>query len=91
MTNQNFHTNRHGTQNKGYNQASADSKHCLVSKDAFVKVYVTECNDVINRHSNVITIWRKSAIEVTALFKKTLHSEIKGVQEKESVMGVRGR
>ena len=32
-----------------------------------VKVYVTERNDVIKRHSIVITIWRTSAIEVTAL------------------------
>ena len=55
-----------------------------------VKVYVTECNDVIKRNSNVITILRTSAIEVTALFKN-LRSEMKGVQEKESVMDVRGR
>ena len=34
---------------------------------AIVKVYVTERNDVIKRQSNVITIWRTSAIEVTAL------------------------
>ena len=27
MTNQNVQTNRHGPQNKGCNQASADSKH----------------------------------------------------------------
>ena len=32
MTNQNVQTNRHGPQNKGCNQASADSKHYLVSK-----------------------------------------------------------
>ena len=31
MTNQNVQTNRHGPQNKGCNQASADSKHYLVS------------------------------------------------------------
>ena len=36
---------------------------------------------VIKRHSNVITIWRTSAIEVTALIK-TLRSEMKGVQNK---------
>ena len=29
----------------------------------------TERNDVVKRHSNVITIWRTSAIEVTALLK----------------------
>ena len=29
MTNQNVQTNRHGPQNKGCNQASADSKHYL--------------------------------------------------------------
>ena len=55
---------------------------------AFVKVYVSERNDVIKRHSNVITIWRTSAIEVTTLLKK-LHSEMKGVQEKESILGMR--
>ena len=57
---------------------------------AIVKVYVTDCNDVIKRHSNVIIIWPAPAIKVTALFKN-LHSEMKGVQEKESTMGVRGR
>ena len=31
MTHQNVQTNRHGPQNKGCNQASADSKHYLVS------------------------------------------------------------
>ena len=36
---------------------------------AIVKVYVTERNDVIKRHSNVITIWRTAAMEVTALLK----------------------
>ena len=57
---------------------------------AIVKVYVTERYDVIKRYSNVIKIWRTSAIEVTALFKN-LRSEMKGVQENESIMGVRGR
>ena len=52
---------------------------------AIIKVYATEHNDVINRHNNVITIWQTSAIEVTSLLKN-LHSEMKGVQEKESVM-----
>ena len=32
MTDQNVQTNRHGPKNKGCNQASADSKHYLVSK-----------------------------------------------------------
>ena len=50
---------------------------------AIVNGYVTD--------SNVITIWRTSAIKVTALLKKNLRSETKGVQEKESIMGVRGR
>ena len=54
-----------------------------------VKVYVTERNKVIKCHSNVITIWRMSAMEVTAL-SKNLRSEMKDVQEKESIMGVRG-
>ena len=38
MTNQNVQTNRHGPQNKGCNQASADSKHYLVSKKSKRKV-----------------------------------------------------
>ena len=58
---------------------------------AIVKVYVTERNDVNKCHSNVITIWQTSAIEVTALFKKSLHTKMKGVQEKVSIMGVRDR
>ena len=33
---------------------------------AIVKDYVTEPNDVITRYSYIITIWRTSAIEVTA-------------------------
>ena len=41
---------------------------------AIVNVYVTERNDVIKRYSNVITIWRTSAIEVTALLNN-LRSE----------------
>ena len=57
---------------------------------AIVNFYVTERNDVIKCHSNVITIWRTSAMEVTALLKN-LGSEMKGVQEKKSIMGVRGR
>ena len=57
---------------------------------AIVKVYVTERNYVIKRHITVITIWRMSAIEVTALLEN-LRSEMKGVQEKVSIMGVRGR
>ena len=48
---------------------------------AIVKVYVTECNDIIERHSDVVTIWWTQAIEVTALLKN-LHSEMKGVKEK---------
>ena len=55
-----------------------------------VKVYITEYSVVIKRHSNVITIWRTSAIEVTALLKN-LHPDMKGVQEKDSIMGARGR
>ena len=47
---------------------------------AIFTLYVTERNDVIKRHS-VITLWRTSAIEVTALLKN-LRSEMKGVQEK---------
>ena len=49
-----------------------------------------EHNDVTKRQGIVIRIWRTSAIEGTAL-SKTPHSEMKGVQEKESIMGVRGR
>ena len=57
---------------------------------AIVKIYVTESNDVIKRHINAITIWRMSAIKVTA-FLKTLRSEMKGVQEKESIISERDR
>ena len=63
----------------------------MVVRYAIVKIYVIERNDVIKRNSNVITIWHTSAIEVTAILKKNLRSEIKGVQEKESIMAVRGR
>ena len=55
-----------------------------------VKGYVTERYDVIKGHSNAITIWQTSAINVTALLK-TLRSEKKGVQEKESIMGAKPR
>ena len=55
---------------------------------AIVKVGVTERNDDTQRHSIVITIRRTFATEVTALSKKPL-SEMKGMQEKESIMGVR--
>ena len=58
---------------------------------AIVKVYVTERNDAIKRHSIVITIWQTSAIEVTALLKNNLRLEMNCVQEKESIIGVRGR
>ena len=57
---------------------------------AFIKAYITECNDVIKRHSNVVTIWHMSAIKVTALLKN-LHSEMKGVQEKRTYHGCEGR
>ena len=57
-------------------------------KYAIVNVYVTESNDIIKRQSNVITIWWTSATEVTALLEN-LHSEMKGVQGKKSIM--RGR
>ena len=39
------------------------------SQYAIVKVDVTESNDVTKRHGIVITIWRTSAIEMTALSK----------------------
>ena len=57
---------------------------------AIVRVYVTERIDTINRHGNVITVWQTSAIEVTALLKH-LRSEMKGLQEKESIVGVGDR
>ena len=57
---------------------------------AIVKVYVTDRNDVIIRHSNVIKVRRMSAIEVTA-FLKILRSEMKVEQEKESIMVKRGK
>ena len=40
-----------------------------------VKVYVTECNEVIKSHSNVITIWRTSAVKVTALLKQEIRGK----------------
>ena len=47
---------------------------------AIVKVDITEHNDVIKRHNNVITIWRTPAIEVTELLK--IYSQnLKVVQE----------
>ena len=39
--------------------------------DAIVKVYLTERDDVIEHHSNAITICRTSEIEVTVLLKKS--------------------
>ena len=67
------------------------------SQYAIVKADVTEHNDVTQRGSIVITLWRTSASQVTAISKKkkkkkkkkTL-SEMKRMQEKESIMGVRG-
>ena len=41
---------------------------------AIVKVDVTEHNDVTKSHSNIITMWRTSAIEVTALLKIHVHN-----------------
>ena len=57
---------------------------------ALVNVNVIEHNDVTKRHIIVITIWWRSAIDVAALSKNPL-SEMKGMQEKESIMGVRDR
>ena len=57
---------------------------------AIVKVLVTEWHDYIQHHSNVITIWWPLAIKLTASLKN-LWSEMKGVQEKESIMALRGR
>ena len=57
---------------------------------AIVKVDVTGRNDVSKRHGNIITVWQTSTKEVTALFKNQ-RSEMKGMQEKEIIMGVRGR
>ena len=54
---------------------------------AIVKFDVTERNDVTKRHGIDIAIWRTSAIEVTAFMQK----EMKGMQEKESTMGMRDR
>ena len=50
---------------------------------AIIKVYVTE------HHANVISIWRMSTSSDCII--KNLCSEMKGVQEKESIMGMRGR
>ena len=48
------------------------------------KIYVTERNDALKRNSNVITIWRTSAIEVTSLSKKIYVQKWK-VCEKEII------
>ena len=52
-----------------------------------VKVYVTEDYDIIKCHSNVITIWQTSAIQVTVL-SKNQSSKMKGVQGKVSSIGM---
>ena len=57
---------------------------------AIVKVYITECNEVIKGHSYVVIIWLMPAIKVTALLKNQC-SEMTGMQAKESIMDVRGR
>ena len=59
-----------------------------MSRYAIVKADVTDHNDVTKRHGIVTTVWRLSAIEVTALSKNPL-SEMKSMQEKESIMDVR--
>ena len=56
---------------------------------AIVKIYVPELNDVIKHHSNVITIWRTSEVEVTALLKQYVQ-KWKMCKNKESIIGVRG-
>ena len=66
--------------------------YALVAMDvtrAIIKVYVTDRNDVIKRYSNVITIWRTSAIEMTALLK-SLRSEMKDVHKKGIYHGCEG-
>ena len=57
---------------------------------AIVTVYVTERNDVIKRHNNVITIWLTSAIEVTALLEN-LRSEFKRYAGKRIYHGCEGQ
>ena len=49
---------------------------------AIIEVYVTIHNDVIKRNSTDITIWRTSAVKLTAL-SKNIRSEMKDVQAKE--------
>ena len=56
---------------------------------AIVKADISEHDNVTKRHCNVITIWRTSGIEVTALLKKsTLRNERNA--RKEFIIGVRG-
>ena len=62
-----------------------------MSRYAIVKVDVAERNDVTKHHGIVITIWQTSAIKVTALFMENPLLEMKGMQEKESIIGVRDR
>ena len=70
---------------------------------AIFKVYVSERNDVIKRHNNVIAIWRTSAIEITALLKslctknescakkKKINKKKKKKKINKSINGERGR
>ena len=46
--------------------------------------------DITKRHSIVIIIWRTSAIKKPCIIKNPL-SEMKNMQEKESIKGVRDR
>ena len=58
------------TQGKLKNREFSRVWYALVAMDvtyAIVKAYVTERNDIIEHHSNVITIRRMLAVAVTAL------------------------
>ena len=57
------------------------------SRYAIIKVDDTDCNDITKCYFIVIIIWWTSAIEV---IKNSL-SEMKGMKEKESIMGVTDR
>ena len=55
-----------------------------------VKVYVTECNDVIKKNPQYCYHNRADVSNRSECIMKNLSPEMKSVQEKESIMGVRG-
>ena len=87
MTNQNVQTNRHEPQNKGCNQASADSKHYLVSKlrlpcplawtkEISAEAYVRDLGSTTEKCWNGFTEtvnrhWEKQGLSFSRVFRKS--------------------